>query len=310
MGIIENMFGGNGSFASQFHGITGRTKKSKTYKILQTIAIVGMFIIAALFILGIMGIIRLSANLFTAMGLIFVLCMGCLMALPWANYLSNKMYKVVSIVFLAITAVCCILWIIAIVMLRSLISSLGAESFDEGQLWTLLNFIKVSVIITIQFISATYIATCIIRYKKTMIVFQIISYIGVAFLDIYFTLLINCLDIRNGDIGINQALGSLLFNRIMITVLLFAIAFSAIANIALSRNLDRKMKESLISNMERQERAEEKAAKNGTAGSEVSAPEVKESAEVRLEKLKKAYESDLITKEEYEKKREDILKDM
>lgn len=307
MGFIGDMLSNRGSFASQFHGITGRTKKSKTYKVLQTIAIIGMFIIAALLILGIMGIIKLGANLFTAMGLIFVLCMGCLMALPWANYLSNKMYKVVSIVFLVITAVCCILWIIVVVMLRSIISSLGAETFDEARLWSLLNFIKVATMITIQFITATYIATCIIRYKKTMIVFQVISYIGVVFLDIYGTLLINCLVISGSSISINQALGSFLFSRIMFTILLFAIAFAAIANIALSRNLDRKMKESLISSMEKQERAEEKAEKNGTGSSET---EGKESAEVRLEKLKKAYESDLITKEEYEKKREEILKDL
>ena len=45
-------------------------------------------------------------------------------------------------------------------------------------------------------------------------------------------------------------------------------------------------------------------------GQEEQPAEQKESVEERLEKLKKMYESEIITKEEYEQKRAEILKDL
>ena len=71
MGLF-GLFGRSNS-GGLFHGITKNTKKSKIYKILQSVAFAGIFVVAALFVFGIMNIIPFSSTLFTLIIKILIL---------------------------------------------------------------------------------------------------------------------------------------------------------------------------------------------------------------------------------------------
>lgn len=289
------------------HGVTRNASKSKPYKILQAVSFTGLFLIAVVIVLSVMGFLRFSANLVTVLAVVGLLCFGCLMVLPWVNYLYAKMYKIPSIVFLVITGVCVLLWIACVIVIRILI--LGAlEGNDSNSTSAMLNFLKVALILTIQFFFASSIATSIIKHKKNLIVFQVISYIGMIILDMYVSTIFFSITITD-SLAFSDVGKAILLNKIVVTVVLLAVMFILISNIALGRNFALRTKEKLLGNLNSSENKTEEKTENDDENKTESSKDADDPSK-RLENLKKAYDSKLITEEEYEKKKDEILKDM
>ena len=259
----------------------------------------GVFIIITILVLSIMGYIPMSAIIFGILATLAVLCIGALSALPWIKKIEKKDYFKTAIVFTSLIAICCLLWIICVWLAVNMYIKLRDNS-DASTLIKTLGFIKGTVIVTLQFMVASVVATCLTKFKKTMIPFQIITYVSYLFFDFYITFFLACIRYNKieGEVQISETI-KLLGNKLMLTLFILAIVYVAISNAVIKRIQERKAKEFVEDNYD----------KSIDIGTETE-QEPKDSIQEKLESLKKMYEAELITKEEYEQKKSEILKDM
>ncbi len=301
----------------------------KLYKIINTCSIVGLFVAVGLVVLMIMGTINCTSSIVGIVAAIAILCFSCILALPWIRKIENNEFKVLSYVFLGIVAASCLLWIISDIVIISEYKAIRAASAksdltDEesakllSSILATINFLKASIFISIQFSVASFIATGITKYKKTMLPFQVIAYVSYLFCDFWFSGFLFSVNINsnikklqaeglddmiNRIFSVNEKLLNFLTSKAMITIFVLAIAYVIIANAIIKRQEQRRIKNA----------SEDIATgKVAVVGNDNIQEEqiVSETPEEKLEKLKTMFEKELITKEEYETKKNDILKDM
>lgn len=299
----------------------------KLYKIINSCAIIGLFVAVGLFVLMIVGTIDWSSAKVGLTLAIAIVCFCCILALPWVRKLEQGEFKIMSYVFLGLVALCCILWIIADIVVinqyrairdavKNEISGAESEKFARGLLKAL-NYLKFTTFVTIQFSVASFISSVIIKLRRTLIPFQAIAYASYAVCDFWISGLLLSLKINSnvqfkggsldlGDVfSLNESFIKFLVSKGMLTVLLLAISYVIISNVVIKKQEQRRMKNAAS------DLAFSKPIADDTSASIKQEEEVKvESSEEKLLTLKKMYENELITKEEYEAKKSEILKDM
>ena len=280
-------------------------KAGKWYKRINTIAIVGIFAAVAIIVLSISGIwFKMSAFMFGVVGTIAILCAGLLLSLPWVNKYEKGTYKKLALVFIIFYGVCALLWLVCLYLGIGLYNGAKAGNVSEGYVVATANFVKISLLLSLQLMLSSVVATGIIKYKKSNYFLQGIAYASYAFFDFYFTYLLFCINFN--AIGTSGNVFSesikLLGSKYMIVFLVLAVIFIAISNIIMNRDDNRKMQQAIVSVVEQQN-------ENGKT-KEAETKEAVETPEEKLAKLKKMYDNELITKEEYESKKADILKEM
>ena len=302
-------------------GFMENKKPSRIYQVLSTASIVGLFFTIGLLVTGIMqGFLTATTSLVLA--IFTIVFAGCIMSLVWINNIENKKYFKTSIVFLAFTILCCILWIIAAIAIYIMYTKAKVE--ETYTPIGLLNFVKIAFIISIQFVVSNIIARNIIKYKKSYIAFQIIMYISALFVDFYASMFSIAISFTASDgVFLNKSITSFLFSGGMVTVFLLFVVYIAIANSVLntiqtkrnggSTNRTRRGRRSLIGRlMDNVEYGEFDEAVSPKVDEPAVVEEKKEqnSAQDRLTKLKELYDAKLITEEEYNSKRAEILEEM
>lgn len=275
--------------------------KEKLYKSIQTIAIVGLLGAVSLLVLGIGDIIPFSSGLLVLIGVIATICGCCLLACPWIRRLENNDLKILCFVFLGLIAVVCILWIICIFQIQRIYKISNDETISDEvadkTMLGILKFFKASAIISIQFVTASTIASTLAKYRKSYLPIQVIMYASHIFVDFYVTFFMCCITTVNGDLKINDNI-SILWSKFMVILFVLALLYVIITNAVLKRIEGKR-----ITNL-----TEDVAMSQAYTQ---SSPESKtESAEEKLLSLKTFYEKELITKEEYEAKRSEIIKKM
>ena len=306
-----------------------KQKGGKIYKIVNTTSMIGLFAAITIIVLMIAKAIPWSSNAIGIVAAIAILCFSCILALPWIRKIENNEFKILSYVFLGIVAASCILWIVADIVIisqyKSIKGAILAENLTEDEnieiisgLFRSLNFLKVTMFLTIQFSVASFVATTITRYKKTMIPFQAIAYASYAFVDFWvsgflFSFAINSNLKEFKGIGLDKAMKEIFYfnreffnfltNKVVLTIFLLAVAYVGISNAITKRQDNRKLRTIL-------EDMTEDGNIRDTQPQEVKPAEVVDTVEDKLAKLKTMYEKELITKEEYEKKKSKILEDM
>lgn len=301
----------------------------KYYRLVNTCSIIGLFIAVGIIVLIITGTIHPTSSLMGIIAAIAILCFSCILALPWVRKIELNEFKILSYVFLGIVGLSCILWLISDIVIISQYKAIKIASTKEltdaeqtklltGVLRTI-NFLKASVFISIQFSVASFIATSITKYRKTMIPFQAISYVSYLFCDFWFSSFLftvninsNVAAIQSNDFGnfldnifkINEGYLNFLTSKAMVTIFVLAIAYVLVANAIIKRQEQTRIKHTA------EDLAFGRLNTNVPVSAEPEAQTVLETPEEKLAKLKKMYESELITKEEYEEKKSSILKDM
>ena len=159
--------------------------QSKFYKIVNSIAILSLFITVGLLVFTFSGVISKTALVFRAIFSIGLFSLGCYLFLPWLITYEQGEHKKVSLVFMILVGVCALLWIICANLVISLYNSAIANTAVENSALTTLKVLQVSAIISFQILTASLIAGTIIKYKKDFIVFQILMYISNLFFDFY-----------------------------------------------------------------------------------------------------------------------------
>ena len=77
-----------------------KQKQNNIYKLVQTIAIIGIFAAVAILVLGFTEVFKLTSGLFVVVGVIGVICGCCLLAAPWVRRLERNEFKILSWVFI------------------------------------------------------------------------------------------------------------------------------------------------------------------------------------------------------------------
>lgn len=275
-----------------------KQKQNNIYKLVQTIAIIGIFVAVAILVLGFTEVFKLTSGLFVVVGVIGVICGCCLLAAPWVRRLERNEFKILSWVFIGLIAACCILWIICVFEFRQLYL-IGKESVttdaeaDTQKLIGVLKFFKACAIISIQFVTASTIASTIVKYQKSYIPVQAIMYVSHIYVDFFVTFFICCFAIKDGAFEISDTI-SVLGNKGLYVPFILCLCYVILANAVVKRIETKKVTHLAYDN-----------DRTNTATIEPKT----ETTEDKLANLKSMYEKDLLTKEEYEAKRAEILKD-
>lgn len=264
-----------------------KKEQTKTIRAMSLSAIIGIFVIVAVLVFGVFKIIPLNAIIVDVLGFIAILCIACILAIPWVERLEQKEFnRTVCIVFISIIAVCMLLWLICWLLTMHVIISNTAYSAG------LYNLVRISMIITIQFMVASTISYVLLKYKKTMIAFQVVTYLSNLYIDFYATYLIACLNIIDGSPKFPGA--EVIFSKFMIALLVIAFLYVLISN-------------AVIKSQER--RRNQQAFESITVGENGNSQDAEPTLEEKLKRLKSMKDEGLITEDEYEQKKVEIMKD-
>jgi len=268
--------------------------QGKTYRILSNTAIIGLFLIVGIVVVILTGGIRLNSGIFGLLVTLGIICFGMLACLPWIRHIEKGEYKKLSIVFIILIGTCCLLWIICL--------WIGVSMFNQGANITnyalKLGFIKGTMIFSLQFMVASVVATNVVKLKKTYIPLQVITYLSYLIIDFYFTYLLAHLTLLNGVLKLDPAV-DILFTRFMITLVSLAVAFALVSSVILKRMESKRIIETtgdIFINSEKIDNFKQ--------------VETNKTTQEKLEELNSLFQQQLITQQEYEQKRKEIIDNM
>lgn len=288
--------------------VAPRAKDGKLYKTLQLLSIIVIIVAIALVIFGVFDLVHLGTTGFGAVLSIGVVGLGLLTALPWVRIfegIKEKPFKITAIVFLAITAVVVILWIVCVWQVVKLVSS-GIKGADEEAIKGLvssLRTIRVTLIVSLQFVVLSYIAMNFVKYRKTLLPYQIIAAVAYLFIDFYLSLVLTALTITNDGIGLSDT-AVILTNKWLLALFIIAVLAMIFPNIVFKRADRRRLVEAAAENRKGTDNADRPEVESGAKDADKQSGG---SADEKLRKIKDLRDSGLITQEEYEKKRSEIL---
>lgn len=268
-----------------------------------------LIVCAAVFVLSMFGYVKMNVGVFTTLGLLIILCLAISMSIPWVRRLQDNRLKILSFVFLGVISVCAIFWIISLFMGVGLFKALSKKdsSYTVEKLIFLLNFIKVTLIITVQVVVASTVAGNITKFGKERIPLQVMYYLGLIVIDIILTSLFSIIKIKSAtEIGFSETSVNILTSKFMWALFFVSVVIIGIANgfgKAQARRNQQALHEKEIfgeNNDLKLERLEENAFEQNKD----------ESVEEKLATLNKLYQNNLISQEEYEAKRAEILKNL
>ncbi len=278
--------------------------ENRLYKLVSNIAVIGIFTSIAILVLGIFKIFTMTSFIFGIVATIAVISIACFLILPWVRRFGNGENKTISLVFMGLILVCAILWLVCIYMFIGIYNKAKVDGFDSKSLLNSLNFVKITLVISLQFLMASLIAETVIRYKSKMIIFQAITYLSNLFFDFYITFFLCCLSISGDGIDLSDKV-KILGNKVMLVLFIISIIYMAVSNAIMKKQEAKRMELAVQSGFNIDGTKKQTQPKQ----TEEVVEEVKKPEE-KLESLKNMLDKNLITQEEYDKKREEILKDM
>lgn len=268
----------------------------------------------ALVVISAFGYIDMNRGFFTFIAILFVISMALSMSLVWAKRLTEERLKVLSIVFLSIICVCALCWIVSIVMINNIVGNLVEKDVTESKLRSLLGmfaFIKFTLIFTVQVFIASQIAGNVSKFGKEKITLQVINAIGFIIMDIVITTLLSIITIRENaasmmdTIRISKGAINILKSKFLWMLFVLSIFTTSITNgitQSLFKRIQRSMAEKEMYGKNKDYEIEKKylESQNET---------IDESNEIenKLNKLKEMFDKNMITKEEYDQKRKDLI---
>lgn len=281
-----------------------REPQTRLQKIVNNVGIFGLFATVGLLILGLFKIYTLTSFMFGFISTIALISLGCFLIIPWLRYFEKGEYRKTSITFMALIGVCVILWLICVYLGIHIYNQAKLNITYNDSLNATLKLIKVTAIISLQLMISSTIAGTIIKYKKEMLFFQVITYASNLFFDFYLTTLMICLSIvPNEGLQIAKAT-KFLFTKGMVVLLVLSIVYMFLSSKIMEFVDIRRFRNAVTDYNEknREEQVEEPVQEQ--------AEQSNNSVEERLAKLQSMFDKNLITKEEFEEKRKNILEDL
>lgn len=273
------------------------------YNVLGWFAFFGIFALAALLGLGLTDVLPMTPGPIVSMAIILILLIGVILEMQWVNYLKDPKRRILAIVFMAFIGVCVILWVVSVAMLYFVIKKDDGDI--SGALNTMVPLMQASFIISLQFAIASLIANTILKYGKKLIIIQVVSYVSHVFVDFYLSFLVCCVTVTG---GFNAGLFGFLGHPTMISILVIALMYALLSRSILKR-LNKKTTKMVLGEDGKFKEVEVNVDTK-TETTEPAPKEEKKSAKARLAELKSMLDEGMITQEEYDQKKADIINNM
>src|SRR5574344_735363 len=274
-------------------------QKSKIGKILSIIAITGAFIVVAVLALSFTKVISISVGVIDFLIILGIICFGCLFCFPATQLLEKDKKNVWAYVILGLTAVTCIMWIIFVIIGQNVITALNSGS-ATANLTSILGYFKAVGIVTLQTLFANLIIINIYHFKKKMIPFQVVMYVSNFIVDLWTTLLLILINVKDDKFDVSKA--QFLFEKAGISIFVVALLFSAVASGIIRGRTKRRNRQRAMDDMNDDDTT------ISTKQVQPEAAPVKEvSVEERIKKLNGLKEQGLITEEEYSARKAKLL---
>ncbi len=277
-----------------------QNKKFNLFKLLQNIALIGIMLVIGLVVIFTTGAVEVNNVLIEFTIIVGLLLFGVLLVLPWAKYLEQKQYKIISIVFLVAVTICVILWIICTAIIFHAYRAQNVENLS------VVHLVRVTLIISFQVIVASFIGNFIIKYQAKYIPFQAIAYLSILYLDFYLSALLCGIVIQPGEITYSASTWRFVAAQwpfLMLACIYLGVVYGIITNSRKRRvrnailGKSRKLNKDIgLIDLEDDDDEPAKPTSNDV--------------ETQLEKIKSMYDKGLITKEEYDAKRQSIIDKM
>jgi len=278
----------------------------KVYRIISTVAIIGLFLAVGLLVVGIMQGF-MSAGLCLFLAILAILCLCSTLALYWVRFLEKKVNVKLSIAMLALLGLAAVLWTAVAIVIYSMYVQGKAGTLGEPR--GRMIFIQIALITAFQIFEALLISSTWVKYKKSYLVFQIIMYVSNLFVDFWFSVLFSCFNFAgtgNEVFALDRA--KFLTTPGMITTLVLFIVYTSICSSVLKSIEQRR-----IRNIAHDEyNMEDDVEPADAVADRVEKATAKKNAtpEEKLASLKDLLDKGLITEEEYKEKKAKILEEM
>ena len=233
---------------------------------------------------------------------------GILMVLPWSKYMEQKEYKIVSLVFLIATGVCVLLWEISTLVICHAIRV-------EHMNLAMAHLVRITLLISLQVTIANFIGKYIVKYRNKYIPFQAITYLSLLYIDIWVSILLFGVSINKGFEVSHETL-SIIWNRVAGSFMVLACAYVLISTGVIANARKRRVRNAILAHNRKLNKdigimdLDDDEEEENEAEFKRIAKQQAETVEAQLEKLKSMLDKGLITQEEYDAKRKDILAKM
>ena len=339
MGLFNfNLFGGGRGYTSRRGGMDDeyrqalremRKQKSKLYRTIRTTVVLVATITTALLVLWFFVPDLRHVWLLEAILVVYALCAGGATALPWITEFERDRKKaakgetiapwrkIIVYVFWGLIGVAVLLWIISVFVLGdSIMVIVGlSDAATPPNFDVLYAMLRAAIIVTLQVAIGSVVATSIMRYGKKYLVLRIIMYIALAYLDLWLSWFV-------GGTSVARITGEEYFPPIHSTILwvlavLMLVGLLASSSIFGARARRKEIELFMKGDVETLTDGDVDlidADTTSTAWGKKEAPATPsapaKNPEEQLTKIKELYEKGIITEEEYQAKRKDIIDKM
>ena len=298
-----------------------RKQKSKLYRTVRMAVIFVSIMITTLLILAVIVKDMRQEWMFKFIFIVYALCAGGGMTLPWITQFERDRRKVSNgesvapwhkiAVFgaLGLIAACSLLWIISVFVVGDSVKVLISGNDNGHNFGTSFTMLRASIIVTIQVAVATVVVTNAMRYGKNYLVLRVIMYVALLYLDVYLSWIV-------GSITMAAFEGSAFLpfeTKFWVPTVLMTVALG-VAGGLFGAQAQRKEVELFM-------KGDMKALTEGdvdlidtetdaTGWGGASSRSGGGDPEKQLKKIKELYDKGIITEEEYQAKRQDIIDKM
>ncbi len=295
-----------------------RKQRSKWYRALRTAVIIAAVLAATLLVLCFMVESLRRAPLFKFVFIVFALCIGGAMCLPWITQLDREnrlakkgerspaWHRYVIYAFFGLIGVCIALWIVSVFVIGDgiLAKMLDPEKNGTDITAGAFVFLRIALILTLQAVAGTVIAVGILRFGKKYMGLRAVMYLAVAYLDVWLSWLIASVTFAGLEAGTVYPVQNTV---LWVIAVLAAVGLAAAGGIFYGQVRRKEIELFLKGDIEKLTGGDVELIDARADGRD---PSRGRDLDGRLEKLKSLREKDLITEEEYENKRKEILDKM
>ncbi|MCH5155309.1 MAG: SHOCT domain-containing protein [Clostridiales bacterium] len=308
-----------------------RKQKSKLYRTMRMAVIFAAVMSGTLFALAIMVSDLRKEGVFKFVFIIFALCAGGGMTLPWITQFERDRRKAangekvaawrkyVVFGFWGLIGVCTLLWIISVFVLGdgiklvieyAKLNSDEIPNFDKP-----FKMLRTSIIVTMQVAIGSVIATSTMRYGKKYMMLRVIIYVALLYLDFWFTWFVGGVTIYRLTHTFTPISNTLLWVLAVMATVALATAGGIFGAQARRKEIELFMKGDMKALTEGDVDLIDTEAHSDVGKAEPFAPapapkpETKD-PEQQLTKIKELFDKGIITEEEYQAKRKDIIDKM
>ena len=295
-----------------------RKQRSPWYRGLRTAVILASVVAAALLIMCFAIDSLRKPILFKLVFVVLALCLGGAMCLPWITQLDRerrlaakgepkKGHRAVCYFFFGFIGLCIVLWVIAVFVIGDeiLAKMLDPEEYGTDIAPGAFLFLRVALILSVQAVAGSVIATSTLRYGKKYFGLRVIMFATIFYLDIWLSWLIAAVTFQGLEAGTVYPV-----QNTALWVIAVLCAVGMLAATALFYGRVRRKEIELFLKGDVKKLTEGDVDLIDAEAAEKPSPKSETTLEKKFAALEELRQKGYITEEEYEKKRKELLDSM